>query len=50
MVAALILGVIPEPSGCYFSRKVKGKFIIKALAISLALVGIRILIASMHLL
>ncbi|WP_254081126.1 sulfite exporter TauE/SafE family protein [Elizabethkingia anophelis] len=51
MVAALILGVIPGAFiGAYFSRKVKGKFIIKALAISLALVGIRILIASMHLL
>ncbi len=49
MVAALILGVIPGAFlGAFLSRKVKGKIIIKALAVSLALVGIRILLSSMH--
>lgn len=47
MVGALILGVIPGAFlGANLSRKVKGNFIIKALAISLALVGIRILFSA----
>ena len=50
MVAALILGVVPGAFlGAYLSRKVKGKIIIKALAVSLMLVGIRIIFSAfMH--
>ncbi len=44
MSLALIVGVIPGALiGAKLSKKVKGTFIIKALAISLALVGVRIL-------
>lgn len=44
MTLALILGVVPGALlGAKLSKKVKGTFIIKALAISLALVGLRIL-------
>lgn len=45
MVIGLAIGVIPGAQlGAYLSRRMKGKFIIKALAISLAIVGVRILI------
>lgn len=45
MVIGLAIGVIPGAQlGAYLSRRMKGKFIIKALAISLAIVGARILI------
>lgn len=51
MVFALIIGVIPGAFiGARLSRKVKGSFIIKALALCLAIVGIRILIGSLGLL
>lgn len=44
MVLGLIAGVIPGAQlGAYLSRKMNGKFIVKALAISLGVVGIRIL-------
>ena len=46
MVIGLSIGVIPGAQlGAYLSRKMKGKFIIKALAVSLAIVGVRILIS-----
>lgn len=46
MVIGLSIGVIPGAQlGAYLSRRMKGKFIIKALAISLAIVGVRILVA-----
>jgi len=46
MVLALALGVVPGAQlGAYLSRKMKDKFIVKALAVSLALVGIRILLS-----
>lgn len=48
MVIGLVIGVIPGAQlGAYLSRKMNGKFIIKALAISIAVVGIRILITSL---
>jgi uncharacterized membrane protein YfcA len=44
MVICLILGVVPGAQlGAYLSRKIQGRNIIKALAISLCIVGIRIL-------
>jgi len=44
MVLGLSLGVIPGAQlGAYFSRRIHGKIIVKALALSLALVGVRIL-------
>lgn len=44
MVVALILGVIPgAQAGAYLSKILKGKIIIKALAICLGIVGLRIL-------
>jgi len=47
MVFALAIGVIPGAIlGANLSRRVRGRFIIKALAISLALVGIRIFISA----
>lgn len=46
MVIGLIIGVVPGAQlGAYLSRKIKGKMIIKALAVSLGIVGIRILIS-----
>ncbi|MEO9210225.1 MAG: sulfite exporter TauE/SafE family protein [Ginsengibacter sp.] len=48
MVIFIAIGVIPGAQlGAYLSRKIKGKIIIKALAISLAIVGIRILISGL---
>lgn len=45
MVIGLIIGVVPGAQlGAYLSRKLHGKIIIKALAISLSIVGFRILI------
>lgn len=45
MVVGLAIGVIPGAQlGAFFSRRMHGRMIIKALAISLILVGIRILI------
>ena len=47
MVICISIGVIPGAQlGAYLSRKIKGKVIIKALAFSLAIVGIRILVSS----
>lgn len=44
----LIIGVIPGAQlGAYLSRQLKGKIIIKALAVSLAIVGARILISRL---
>jgi uncharacterized membrane protein YfcA len=44
IVICLIIGVIPGAQlGAFLSRKLQGKFIIQALAIALAIVGIRIL-------
>lgn len=49
MVIGLSIGVIPGAQlGAYLSRKMKGKFIIKALAFSLAIVGVRILISNFY--
>ncbi len=46
MLIGLAIGVIPGAQlGAYLSRRMKGRVIIKALAISLAIVGIRILIS-----
>lgn len=46
MVVGLVIGVIPGAQlGAYLSRKMKGKIIIKALAVSLSIVGIRILLS-----
>jgi uncharacterized protein len=46
MVIGLVIGVIPGAQlGAYLSRKLKGKIIIKALSISLGIVGLRILIS-----
>jgi len=46
MVIGLIIGVIPGAQlGAYLSTKIRGKIIIKALAVSLGIVGIRILIS-----
>lgn len=48
MVIGLVIGVIPGAQlGAYLSRKMNGKFIIKALAISIAIVGIKILITPL---
>ncbi len=49
MAIGLSIGVIPGAQlGAYLSRKIKGKVIIKALAFSLAIVGIRILISNFY--
>ena len=46
MLIGLAIGVIPGAQlGAYLSRRMKGRVIIKALAVSLAIVGIRILIS-----
>ena len=45
MVIGLILGVIPGAQmGAFLSRRLNGRIIIKALAVSLSIVGLRILI------
>ena len=44
MVIGLVIGVVPGAQlGAFISRKTEGKFIIKALAISIGIVGIKIL-------
>lgn len=46
MVVGLAIGVIPGAQlGAFLSRRMHGKFIIRALALSLMLVGIRILVS-----
>ncbi|RZJ29924.1 MAG: sulfite exporter TauE/SafE family protein, partial [Flavobacterium sp.] len=46
MVLGLSLGVIPGAQlGAYLSRRIQAKTIVKALAVSLALVGVRILVS-----
>lgn len=48
MTLSLIVGVIGGAQlGAFLSRRIQGKFIVKALAISLAIVGIRILTMGM---
>lgn len=48
MVLGLALGVIPGAQvGAYFSKKVQGKFIIRALAFCLGIVAIRIFISGL---
>jgi uncharacterized membrane protein YfcA len=45
MIVGLVIGVIPGAQlGAFLSRKLKGNVIIKALSISLAIVGLRILL------
>jgi len=47
MVIGLVIGVIPGAQlGAYLSRRIKGSMIIKALAVSLGIVGIRILLSK----
>jgi uncharacterized membrane protein YfcA len=49
IVLSLIIGVIPGAQlGAYLSRRIHGKKIIKALAIALGIVGIRILITRFY--
>ncbi|MEO8721806.1 MAG: sulfite exporter TauE/SafE family protein [Ginsengibacter sp.] len=44
IVIGLVIGVVPGAQlGAYFSRRMNGKYIIKALAISIGIVGIKIL-------
>ena len=46
MVMGFVIGVIPGAQlGAYLSHNLRGKFIIKALAVSLAIVGVRILLS-----
>lgn len=46
MVLGLVIGVVPGAQlGAYLSRRIRGKMIIKALALSLGIVGIRILLS-----
>ncbi|MDQ2718297.1 MAG: sulfite exporter TauE/SafE family protein [Bacteroidota bacterium] len=46
MTIALVVGVVPGAQlGAYLSRNIKGKMIIKALAVSLGIVGLRILLS-----
>ena len=48
MVIGLVVGVIPGAQlGAYLSRKIHGRMIIKALALSLIVVSIRILLSGM---
>lgn len=48
MVLGLALGVIPGAQiGAYFSKRVKGKFIIRALAVCLGIVALRIFFAGL---
>jgi uncharacterized membrane protein YfcA len=45
MTIGLVVGVVPGAQlGAFLSRSMRGKMIIKALALSLGIVGIRILI------
>jgi uncharacterized protein len=45
MTVLLVIGVIPGAQlGAFLSRKIKGKMIIKALAVALGIVGLRILL------
>ncbi|MEO9147664.1 MAG: sulfite exporter TauE/SafE family protein [Ginsengibacter sp.] len=45
MVICLVIGVVPGAQlGAYLSRKIKGRYIIKALAVSIGIVGIKILV------
>ena len=45
MVIGIVIGVIPGAQlGAFLSRKINGKYIIKALAVSIGIVGIKILI------
>jgi uncharacterized membrane protein YfcA len=45
MVICLVIGVVPGAQlGAYLSRKINGKYIIKALAVSIGIVGIKILL------
>lgn len=47
MVIFLIIGVIPGAQlGAFFSRRLKGGIIVKALAVSLGIVGLRILLSD----
>lgn len=47
LVLGLVIGVIPGAQlGAYLSRKLKGRIIVKALAISLGIVGFRILLSA----
>jgi len=47
MVIGLVIGVIPGAQlGAYLSRKIDGRFIIKALAVSIGIVGIKILFST----
>ena len=46
MTIGLVIGVVPGAQlGAFLSRRMRGKFIIKALAVSLCIVGVRILLA-----
>lgn len=46
MVIGLVIGVVPGAQlGAYLSRKINGRYIIKALAVSIGIVGIKILIS-----
>jgi len=46
MVIGLVIGVIPGAQlGAFLSRKMNGKYIIKALAVSIGIVGIKILLS-----
>lgn len=46
MVISLVVGVVPGAQlGAFLSRKIEGKYIIKALAVSIGIVGIKILIS-----
>jgi uncharacterized membrane protein YfcA len=46
MVIGLVIGVVPGAQlGAYLSRKINGKYIIKGLAVSIGIVGIKILIS-----
>jgi uncharacterized protein len=49
MVVGIIIGVIPGAQlGAFLSRKINGKYIIKALAVSIGIVGIKILISRFY--
>jgi hypothetical protein len=46
MVVGLVIGVIPGAQlGAFLSRKMNGRYIIKALAVSIGIVGIKILLS-----
>jgi uncharacterized protein len=49
MVVGIVIGVIPGAQlGAFLSRKINGKYIIKALAVSIGIVGIKILISRFY--